>query len=186
MFFSRKRVGIFGGSFDPPHIGHTAICRWLFDRDIVDELWVVPCFIHPFGKGLSPFDDRLLMCKLALYKLDYDIRVLDIEKRLGGVSYTLRTIEHLKAAHRSVRLKLVAGDDVRAQKEKWHGHDKIVELADIIEVPRGPGSPIPNISSSAIRQKIKDGLAFANMVESEIAVYVTIKGLYRGAALNNL
>ena len=175
----RKRVGLFGGSFNPPHIGHTAICKWLFARGIVDELWIVPCFIHPFDKGLTPFKDRLVMCQLAFRKLHLPIEVLDVERELGGVSHTLRTVEHLKSKHPDLRLYLVTGQDIEQETEEWHGFDTIRELVEIVRIPRGSGSSIPDVSSTEVRRRIDVGEPFADQVENEVAVYIVTKGLYR-------
>ena len=175
----RKRVGLFGGSFNPPHIGHTAICKWLFARGIVDELWVIPCFIHPFDKDLAPFKDRIVMCQLAFRKLGLPIEVLDVEREMGGVSHTLRTIEHLKAKNPDLRFYLMAGQDIEQETGEWHGFDTIRELVEIVRIPRGPKSPIPDVSSTEVRRRIDVGEPFADLVESEVAVYIVTKGLYR-------
>lgn len=183
MFFSslkhRKRVAIFGGSFNPPHLGHSAICRWLLDSGAVDEVWVIPCYIHPLGKELIPFEHRLAMSRLALVKLGPQVKVLDFERQLRGVSFTIRTIRNLQALNRDVKMSLVTGDDVQDQTEEWQEFDKIRELVEIIRVPRGPASPVPDISSSEIRRRIAARESYVNLVEPEIAVYIVTKGLYR-------
>lgn len=178
-----KRVGLFGGSFNPPHVGHTKICHWLFDENLIDELWVIPCFIHPFGKDLLPFEDRVIMSRLAFYKLDHEIRVLDVERELGGTSYTLRTIEHLKEKEPKADFYLITGEDVGNQSEAWRDFDKIKELVKVIEVPRGKNSPIPDISSTEVRRRLAAGEPFASLVETEIAVYLVTRGLFRGGSL---
>lgn len=175
-FCKRKKVGIFGGSFNPPHAGHTAICRWLFDQKLIDELWIVPCFVHPLGKDLLPFDERVVMCKLAFYKLEHEIKVLDIERELGGTSFTIRTIEHLKDKHPRVDFHLIAGEDIEAQAGEWREFDKIRELVELVKVPRGKDSPIPDISSTEIRRRLAAGEKFADLVENEVAVYLATKG----------
>lgn len=175
----RKRVGIFGGSFNPPHAGHTVMCKWLFDEGLIDELFVIPCFIHPFGKDLLPFDERVVMCRLAFYKLNYEIRVLDIERELGGTSYTLQTVEHLKEKHPRADFFLVTGEDVRTETHEWKEFEKVKGLAQIINVPRGKDSPIPDISSTEVRRRLAAGEAFANLVENEVAVFLVTRGLFR-------
>lgn len=175
----RKRVALFGGSFNPPHRGHTEIIKWLFARGIVDEIWVIPCFIHPFGKELLPFKDRLAMCDLAFKKLRLPIHILDVEQRLGGTSYTLRTVEVLKAENPDVRFLLVTGDDVQEETTKWQAFGRIRDLVEIVHIPRGPTSPIPDISSTDIRRRVEGGEPFAGLVEKEVAVYIITKGLFR-------
>ena len=183
MFFKRtkprRRIGLFGGSFNPPHIGHTAICRWVFDRGLVDELWVIPCFLHPFEKELLPFEDRLAMCKLAFGKLQLRIRVLDVERQLGGTSYTIKTIRHLELLHPHDDLFLITGDDVREQQAQWRDYEQITDIVDLIRVPRGQGSPIPDVSSTQVRERLALHEPVADLVEREVAVYIVTKGLFR-------
>lgn len=183
MFFRRekprRRVGLFGGSFNPPHVGHSAICRWVFDRGLLDELWVIPCFIHPFGKELLPFEDRLAMCKLAFAKIQLPISVLDIERQLGGKSYTIKTVRHLELLHPRDDLFLITGDDVREQQAAWHDFGKITDIVDLIRVPRGAGSPIPDVSSTQIRERLAMNEPIAGLIEPEVAVYIVTKGLFR-------
>ncbi len=174
-----KRVAIFGGSFNPPHIGHTAICRWVFERKMADEVWVVPCFIHPFGKELESFDHRKEMCVLAFSRLGLPIRVLDVERELGGESKTLRTVEHLRITEPDIKFLLLTGADVSSQFAEWHDFEKIEALVEIAHIPRGPKSPIPDVSSTEIRRRIASGEEWRGMVEPEVAIYIVTKALYR-------
>ena len=175
----RRRVAIFGGSFNPPHIGHTAICKWLFNRGIIDEIWVTPCFIHPFGKELVSYEHRLAMTRLAFGKLMMPIKVLEIEKELGGVSYTLRTVEQLRKLNPEISFHLVTGSDVEEEIEKWKDFDRIKNLVGIIRIPRGDQSIIPDVSSTEIRNRIQNSKSYRDLVEVEVAVYIITKGLFR-------
>lgn len=175
----RKRVAIFGGSFNPPHVGHTAICKWLFSKGLADEVWVVPCFQHPFDKPLVDFEHRLCMCRLAFGKLLLPIRNLTVERDLGGTSHTVRTIMHLKGMHPECRMSLVHGGDLKDEFRGWHEFEKIRDLVEIVHIPRGASSPIPDVSSTEIRERISKGVSIVDMVEPEVAVYIITKGLYR-------
>ena len=183
MIFSRskrgRRIAIFGGSFNPPHIGHTAILRWLGDLGIFDEVWVVPCFQHPFDKPLAPFEHRLEMCRLAFSKVGVPLNVLQVERELGGKSRTVRTLEHLMEQNPDDTFRLVVGDDVTEDFEDWHDFDRIKQLVEVIKVPRGPKSPIPDVSSTEIRRRMKAGEQFRDMIEPEVAIYLVTKALYR-------
>ena len=177
---TRKRVGLFGGSFNPPHKGHSEIVKWLFMKGLVDEVLAIPCFVHPFGKELAPFDDRITMCRLAFAKLGLPVSVSDVERQLGGESRTLRTIEHLTEENPEKRFFLVTGGDLEKETDKWHCFDKIKALVDFIRIPRGPESPIPDISSTVVREAIaKGGIGWREHVETEVAVYIVTKALYR-------
>ena len=176
----RRRIGIFGGSFNPPHKGHGEIVKWLFQKGLVDEVWVVPCYMHPFGKELAPFADRMTMARLVFAKLGLPVRVDDVEAQLGGESKTLKTVEHLLDQNKDKRFLLVTGSDIEKQTDKWHRFDRLRALVDFIKVPRGPDSPIPNISSTEVREGVASGDAdWREMVEPEIAVYIVTKALYR-------
>lgn len=177
--FNRRRIGLLGGSFNPPHLGHTAICKWVFSKGLVDEIWVIPCYIHPFNKELLEFEDRMAMCRLVFNKLGHSVKVIDLERRLGGTSYTLRTIERLKADYPEFRFHLITGDDVAKEKDKWRDYDKIHDLVEMIKVPRGSNSPIPDFSSSQVRDRILSRQRFSDLVETEVAVYIVTKGLFR-------
>src|SRR5690606_32016933 len=78
---------IFGGSFDPPHVGHVLAVTWVLSTQPVDEVVLVPALEHAFGKPLAPFAHRRRMCELAFAPLRR-VRVDPIEAELGGASYT--------------------------------------------------------------------------------------------------
>ncbi len=173
-----ERIAILGGSFNPPHVGHIAICDWLFNLNQVDRVWILPCYIHPFGKTLAPFDDRYRMCLFSFEQFGKKVEVSDIEMRMGGVSHTVRTIEYLTQHFSDVRFNFVVGGDVDAQKQSWHQFDKLKELVPIISVPRGPSSPIPDVSATDIRTRAAQGQSIAAMVTPAVAVYIITRQLY--------
>lgn len=174
-----KRVALFGGSFNPPHIGHVAICEWLLAKDLADEVWVVPCLIHPFGKFLAPFAERFAMCLFAFQDIGPKVVVSKVEKFLGGTSHTVRTIRHLIDTHPDCKFSLVTGGDVGAQTKEWLDFDQIKKLVDVIAIPRGPRSPIPNISATQVRDRIAAGDSIVGLVPREVAVYIITHRLYR-------
>ena len=79
----QQRVGVFGGSFNPPHVGHVLAAAYLLSMAAVDRVLVIPVFRHPFAKTLASFEDRLAMCQLAMTWLP-QVEVSDIERQLGG------------------------------------------------------------------------------------------------------
>ena len=172
------KIGILGGSFNPPHIGHVEICRYLLDRGECDQIWVVPCYQHPFGKSLAPFEDRLTMCRFNFQDFGDKVWVTDVERRLGGVSHTVRTLEHFRFQFPDKKYALIVGSDVAGEKDDWRDFDKIKGVAAVIEVPRGPSSPITNISSTEIRRRIKGGEKCDQYMMPHVTVYVVTHGLY--------
>src|SRR6266511_3514070 len=81
---SGMRVGIFGGSFNPPHVGHQMLGLYVLETAAIDELWFVPAFRHALGKPLEPFGHRLKMCERAVAALGARARVSDVEGVIGG------------------------------------------------------------------------------------------------------
>jgi nicotinate-nucleotide adenylyltransferase len=174
-----EKIALFGGSFDPPHQGHAAICSWLLSKDDVDRVWVIPCFIHPFGKEMAPFEDRFGMCRSAFSQFGRDVEVLDVEKQLGGTSVTVRTVEHLKGKYPRTNFTFAVGGDVESERNKWHQFEKLESMIPIIAIPRGPGSHIPDVSATEVRNRVESGQSIAEMVPPSVAVYIVAHKLYQ-------
>jgi nicotinate-nucleotide adenylyltransferase len=156
-------VGVFGGSFNPPHLSHVLALAVVLARFDVERLLVVPTFQHPFAKALAPYEDRVKMCELAMGWLPR-VEVSRVEEELGGESRTLRTIEHLKSKYPDNPLRFVMGADIMQESSKWYAFDKISALAPPIVLGRVgvdyPGAPtpvLPAISSTEVRAKLAAG-----------------------------
>jgi len=173
-----ERIAILGGSFNPPHIGHAAICAWLLAKNQADRVWVIPCYEHPFGKALASFDDRYRMCLFTFGQFGAKVEVSDIERRLGGVSFTIRTMEYLKEHFPMARFSFVTGGDVSAEKDKWLDIEKLEKLIPIIKIPRGSESHIPDVSATEIRNRIESGKPISRMVDPAVAVFIATHQLY--------
>lgn len=174
-----EQIALFGGSFDPPHQGHTAICSWLLGKEDIDRVWVIPCFIHPFGKEMAPFEERFNMCRTAFARFGKDVEVLDVEKKLGGTSVTVRTIEHLKNLYPNAKFSFAVGGDIESERNKWHQFDKLESMVSIITIPRGPGSHIPDVSATDVRSRVESGQSIAELVPPSVAVYIVSHKLYQ-------
>ena len=180
-------VFFFGGSFNPPHIAHVLAVSYVLATEEVDLVAVVPCFRHPFSKELAPFADRYEMCRRAMAWLPRT-EVLRVEEELGGESRTLRTVEHLRQVHPDWRLRLVIGADVLLDAPRWQGFDRVKELAPPVilgragvATDRGPAAVLPDVSSSSIRDAIRQGNAtqVAPMLPRGVLAYIEDRGLYR-------
>lgn len=185
----KRTVAFFGGSFNPPHVSHVLAAVYALSVAPIDEVLVVPVFRHPFAKELAPFEDRLEMCRLALGWIPR-VRVSEVERDLGGESLTLRTLEHLAAAHPDVALRLLVGADVLADLPKWHRFDRISEIAPPIVLGRGgvnradaPEPLLPKISSTEVREALAQGDpgAVRALVPAAVLDYVAKHNLYRRA-----
>jgi len=176
-------IAIFGGSFDPPHLGHVLAATWVLSTAAVDELWVIPTFDHAFDKELTAFAHRLKMAELAFAPLR-SVRVSDLEARMGGESFTVHTLERLRADHPSRELRLVVGSDLVDQIPRWHRGHRIGELAELLVVGRGghgrDGDALlmPEVSSTEVRRRLRAGETVDALVPRAVLEYARAEGLY--------
>jgi nicotinate-nucleotide adenylyltransferase len=184
-----RRVAVFGGSFNPPHIAHVLVAAYVLSMEQVDEFLVVPCFIHPFNKPLASFEDRYSMCQLAFGWLPR-VSVSRVEQQLGGASRTVRTLEHLASTHGDWALRLVVGADVISEAPRWHGFERIERLAPPIVLGRvgagegrsGMPEVFPDISSTKVRTAIGSNQLeqVRPFVPREVLDYALSRNLYAG------
>lgn len=153
-------VGVFGGSFNPPHVAHVLAVTVALACFDLDRILVVPTFQHPFAKALASYADRVKMCELAMGWLPH-VEISRVEEELGGESRTLRTIEHLRAQHPDWSLRFIMGADLVVDSSKWYGFDRIMQLAPPIVLGRAgvhyegaPPAVLPEISSTEVRAMI--------------------------------
>lgn len=112
-------IGIYGGSFNPVHIGHLIACVAIKSLGLVDRIEMVPCYDHACGKDLESYYHRFQMCRLATEDFDF-IKVNPIESMLGGKSFTIRTLDTLQSDYfPKDKLHLVVGADVYDQMDTW-------------------------------------------------------------------
>lgn len=157
------RVAIYGGSFNPPHVGHAMVAAWLVWTEQVDEVWLVPTFHHAFDKPLAPFERRLSACAALAGLIGPRVKVEAIEATLPAPSFTVQTLDALAARHPGVELRLVVGADVVPQLPMWRAWDQIADRYHPIVVGRagfGPGDrgpSFPAVSSTEIRRRLAAG-----------------------------
>ncbi len=179
------RVGVFGGSFNPPHFGHVLAACWVMGTGRVDRLLVIPTLSHPFAKALAPYPHRRRMAELAFAGVE-GVAVSDLEARMGGPSYTVDTLERLRRELPGVELHLVIGTDLVSQIPSWHEGHRIEELARLLVVGRGGHAQgeedivMPAISSTEVRRRLAAGEPATSIVPKRVLDYVGAHGLYRG------
>jgi nicotinate-nucleotide adenylyltransferase len=185
-----RETAILGGSFNPPHVAHVMAAYWVLATQGVSEVWLLPSYVHPFGKALAPFEDRVRMCEIAA-SLVRGVHVCTAEADLAGdplVGRTARTLEHLVARHPDRRFALVVGADILRETDKWYRFERVRELARLVVVGRagheGPaGAPaLPAISSTLIRERLARGEDVGGLVPRKVLDYVRERGLYRAGA----
>lgn len=180
-----RRVAVYGGSFDPPHVGHVLSVAWTLSAADVDEVWIIPTWKHAFDKehGAS-FDERLEMCKLAFAPF-HDVEISDVERRLGGTSRTLRTLETLEGENPDTVFRLLIGADVLSSTERWHRWDEVVKIAPPLvigrqgyPVPEGCPISIPNVSSTDIRHGLHHARELSGLVPRAVIEHIRDHRLY--------
>jgi nicotinate-nucleotide adenylyltransferase len=131
------RIGVFGGSFDPVHVGHLVVAEIAREQAGLDRVLFVPAAIQPHKQevGLAPAADRVEMLRLATGGHDaFAVSTLEIDR--GGVSYTADTVEALAAAHPGHDLVLLLGPDALAGLPTWHEPERILAAVTIGAVER--------------------------------------------------
>ena len=181
---AQRTIGLFGGSFNPPHVAHQMVMLYVLETCGVDELWMIPTYHHPFAKELVDFEHRCRMCELAAAALGTRVHVSRIEGELArNVSRTLETIEALGERHPDARFRLVVGADILQETHKWYRWDRIEELAPPIVVGRAGldvrGVEMPAVSSTEIRSRLARGEPVDDLVPCGVVRYIEAQGLYR-------
>lgn len=168
------RVAVYGGSFNPPHVGHAMVAAWLGWTDQVDEVWLLPTYAHAFGKDLLPFPRRLQLCGALASAVGPWVRVSDVEQTLDGVSYTVDTLRHLADAHPDRTFRLCVGSDVLPETPRWKEWSAIEAEFDPIVVGRAgyaevEGAPsFPGVSSTAVRRTLASGGSVEGLVPAAV------------------
>ena len=184
-------VAIFGGSFDPPHVGHLMACYYLLEAHGVDEVWMVPVYRHPFGKEMAPFDARIEMCEMATPVFGGRVKVVRFEEELskdGKPVYTVDLLAELRRCYPDHVFSFIIGTDVVSELAGWKDFDRVKELARIIVIRRrgfdDSGEDykvmLPEISSTWIRDAIKRGLSVEGLVPIRVLRFIAREKLYKG------
>lgn len=181
---SRKNTAVFGGKFDPPHLGHQLSIFLALEKYGFDEVWVIPSFSHPFGFRPGDFDTRLEMCRIMAGPFGTRVKVLDTERKTGlEVAYTVDVITYLKKNFPENDFSLLIGSDNWKVRKKWKDFDKIEEMCrEIVVIGRGEdekdGFSLPDISSTMIKTMIKEGKDPDIFLPAGISGYIRKNGLY--------
>jgi len=178
------RVALLGGSFNPPHLGHALLAHSILSVEDVDTVWVLPCADHPFGKDLAAFDHRMRMCELAFSHLK-NVHVVDVEQHMPTPSYTVQTLRILRNHLPSLRPSFVVGTDILDELHLWKEPDALQELCELVVVPRGGYPrrgklelPLPEVSSSEVRDRLRDGKDATSLVDKGVHAYAVERQLY--------
>lgn len=190
-----KRIGIFGGSFNPPHVGHIALAEAIVKADLVDEVWMVLSPLNPFKQtdgSLAPDSDRMAMLRLAVDGHP-SLKASDIELTMPRPNYTINTMERLRALNPDCRFRLIIGQDNWQAFDRWRDADTLRRLyspivyrragadgrtGDIVGAETLSDAPLLPVSSTQIRERIACGLPVNNMVPPAVYRYIREHHLY--------
>ncbi len=197
-----KRYGILGGSFNPPHIGHSILAENVREQLFLDRVVFVPSGRHALKDGdtLISAEHRLSMANIAFGGNDsFEVSDIEIEKSKTGVTnYTVDTLMSLYDRYKNdfIKLYLIIGIDNLIEFPKWKNPDKLFALSEVIVMNR-PGFlvqdvdieysrkarylsvPMLDISSTDIRNRIKSGKSVKYLIDEKVEKYILVNGLYK-------
>lgn len=180
-----REVGLFGGTFDPPHVGHVLLATYALAQAEFEAVLVVPAFAHAFGKAATPFEARRFMCELAFSVLPAPrCIVTSLESSLAVPSYTVQTVETLRAMFPHLSLRLVLGSDLVSALPRFHRADELLALAPPWVaarggyVRRGATAVLPTISSTEVRDELARGQSVDAWVPASVRRYIERESLY--------
>ncbi len=189
-----ERIGIFGGTFDPPHNGHIAIAKQAMKQLRLDKVYFVPAYIppHKLRHYSTTAEHRLKMVRLAI-EGKKEFIVSTIELRRCGISYTVETLKSFKKRFPNANLVLIIGADNLAQFNTWKSSKTILQLATLAVYRRKEFhwalnnckiafEPIKgkllHVSSTEIRKRIEKGLPVVKLMPKSIQLYIKQHSLY--------
>ena len=192
------RIGVFGGTFDPVHLGHLRAAETAREALALDLVAFVPSAVPPHrGAPLSAADDRLEMARLATAQ-HAQFAAWDIELRRAGTSYTVDTMAALVAERPCDSFVLLVGADTWPEMPLWREPQRLFSLVEVAVAER-PGAPLPPIerpfpdarlvhavrgpslaiSATAIRERVRLGRSVRYLVPDPVAEYILSRRLYR-------
>ena len=192
------RLAIFGGRFDPPHVGHLLAASDAFERLSLDRIVLVPAATQPLkaGQAGAAADQRLEMTRL-LVEGDRRFEVSRVEVDRGGLSFTVDTLMHFATQYPAAERFLLVGADVLGSFGQWREPERILELAGLVLLERQSEAPLAapsalrdggvrrlptrriDVSSTEIRERVRAGRSIRGFVPDAVAAYIERAGLYR-------
>ncbi|MDX2184139.1 MAG: nicotinate-nucleotide adenylyltransferase [Gemmatimonadaceae bacterium] len=200
------RLGVFGGTFDPPHFGHLLLASDAVERLSLDRVIFVPAYRQPLKDGRGGASPMQRLAMTALLIGDDPRFVLDgSEVERGGLSFTVDTLRDLHRRYRGADFHLLLGTDAVELLPKWREPAEVLRLARLVVVGRGDlGATVPeavralavagageplvlaarrfDVSSTEIRARLAEGRPIRGFVPDAVAAYIAGHGLYRGPA----
>jgi nicotinate-nucleotide adenylyltransferase len=192
------RLAIFGGSFDPPHVGHLLAAEDAIEQLTLDRVVLVPTATQPLkvGRAVATAEQRLAMARLLVGGDGrYEVSAVEVER--AGLSFTVDTLEHFAAAYPEAERFLLLGADVLATFGQWREPERVLKLARTVVLERAgdPATALPagmdakalmrlptrrvDVSSTEIRRRVGNGKSIRGFVTDSVAAFIARAGLYR-------
>jgi nicotinate-nucleotide adenylyltransferase len=194
------RIAIFGGSFDPPHVGHLLAAGDAFEQLALDRVIFVPAATQPLkaGRAAATGAQRLVMVRLLVAN-DPRFEVSPFEVEQGGLSYTVNTLAHFASLQPAAERFLLLGADVLASFGQWKEPERILQLARLVLLVRQTDEQMPvtagadrrwdsvmrlptrriDVSSTEIRGRVRQGKPIRGYTTDDVADLIARDGLYR-------
>lgn len=191
------KIGILGGTFNPPHLGHRFLLEQFTGQINFDKIFVIPTFIPPHKNSgeLADSEQRIEMCRLAFSDIkNTEISTIEIDRK--GKSYTFDTLTQLKKQYPDSKLFFLMGSDMFKTFKQWYRYEDILSMCKICTCERHKDedsknffpeyegkiiysdAPAFEVSSSEIRSKIKNGGDVSSLLNSRVYDFIVKEGLY--------
>lgn len=188
------RLGILGGTFDPPHLGHLLAAVDAVERLTLDRLVLVPAAVQPLKttSTTAPAEHRLAMTRLLVEDdARFDVDAMEIDR--PGLSFSVDTLDAFAERFPSADRFFLVGQDVLRTFDRWREPDRVRALATLAVLTRedqNPAIPLPagavavasrriDVSSTEIRARVAAGRSLKGFVPEPVAAYIAAHGLYR-------
>ena len=200
-----RRLGILGGTFNPPHLGHLILAQAAIETNDMEKVIFIPCAVPPHKRisGLASAEHRLAMVQLAV-EGDHRFEVSDMEIRRGGVSYAIDTVRGLREQHTGMELCFIIGADSLKELHQWKSINDLLPMCRFVtfarqgfavsglkpdELKLGPvwgarlledvvGGREIGIASSDIRHRVAEGLSIRYLVPDAVDMYIAEHHMY--------
>ncbi|WP_145201314.1 nicotinate-nucleotide adenylyltransferase [Thalassoglobus polymorphus] len=191
------KLGIYGGTFDPVHLGHLILAESVCEQLSLDEVWFVPAFQNPhkMGRATTPPKARMEMLRFAISG-NPRFRLCDLEIKRKGHSYTFETLQAIQELHLDAEKYLLIGADSLTDFPNWREPETILSLAKLVAVNRGRSPavipeylepsqvcllemPAIDISATEIRNRCEAGQSIRYLTPRSVELYISANQLYK-------